>query len=380
MNDSGAAETGKLKISKYVQLWRTVKKRIVDSPNAAARFLKPSLSIETVSEGSTANTDEILIRLRDYLSLPDEPNARFNPKWLAAKLETGERAMLDALAYALRDGLVELHWEVYCPACGASPAEYDSLKNAESAIHCPACGSDFDLHLDRDVRVTFSATENLRRSRGGESVSLAPDAGNFSATRGLDLLLSPAFRKFFSGETPSENESLRIGRVAILFTDLRGSTAIYAERGDPQAYKMVREHFDILTRAVERNRGTLVKTIGDSMMASFTTSADGVLAALEAQAELRTRIAQIGGELILKAGVHTGTCLAVNLNDRLDFFGGAVNIAARVQGISHGNDVVATGEAFAEVESAALKVRVIESFDSKLRGLPHAVRVYRLVS
>lgn len=364
--------------NKYFKLWRTIKNRVTNSAEFRNQSLLPAT--EFVSKNLVVNTDKILVCLRDYLLLPGEPNVRLSPKWLAAKFQTGERTMLDALAYAVRDGLVELHWEVYCPACGASPIEYGSLKKAECDIHCLACGNDFDLHLDRDVRVTFSATENLRRIRSSKSVlSAPPDTTNLSYTRGLDLLLSPAFRKLFSDETPSENESLKIGRVAILFTDLRGSTAIYAERGDPRAYKMVRKHFDILMQAIERNHGTLVKTIGDSVMASFTTSADGVLAALEAQAELQTRIKQIGGELILKAGIHTGTCLAVNLNDRLDFFGSAVNIASRVQGISHGSDVVATAEAFNEVKSVGLKVSVLENYDSKLRGLPDTVRVYRLV-
>ena len=203
-----------------------------------------------------------------------------------------------------------------------------------------------------------------------------------TATRGLDLLLAPMFRKLFSNEAPASNESLRIGRVAILFTDLRGSTAIYAERGDPRAYRMVREHFDVLIGVIERNDGVLVKTIGDSVMATFASAPDAVRSAFEAQAELGERIAQIGGEMILKAGVHVGACLAVNLNDRLDFFGGAVNTAARVQGLSHGGDVVVTSEVFDEINSniADAQIRLTESFHSQLRGLPAPIQVHRLVS
>lgn len=367
-------------MGKYQELWRTLKERVTNSPKAAARLSKSLALTAVVSEDITKNTNETVTRLRDYLLLPEEPDARLNPKWLAAKLEIGEREMLDAFAYALRDGLVELHWEVYCPMCGARPAEYNSLKDAQCDIHCPACGSDFELHLDRDVRVTFSATENLRQKRGDESVSHALAAEDFAHTRGLDLLLSPVFRRLFSGETPSIRESLKIGRVAILFTDLRGSTAIYATRGDPRAYKMVREHFDVLTEAVERNRGTLIKTIGDSVMASFASAADAVHAALEAQAELRIRVAQIGGELILKAGVHAGTCLAVNLNDRLDFFGTAVNAAARIQGLSHGGDVVVSDEAFSEIDVSTNAFTVSEDFNTELRGLPELIHVYRLIA
>jgi len=115
-------------------------------------------------------------------------------------------------------------------------------------------------------------------------------------------------------------------------------------------------------------------------MASFALDADAVAAGLEAQTELQTRIREIGGELALKAGVRAGAYLIVNFDERFDFFGGAINTAARVQGLLHGNDVVVTEEVFTEVESAALPIIVAESFDSKLRGLPDLIHVHRLIS
>ncbi|MBA3246491.1 MAG: hypothetical protein H0T63_00245, partial [Pyrinomonadaceae bacterium] len=72
--------------------------------------------------------------LRDYLALPGEPDERLNPRWLAARLGVGERELLGALAYGVRDGLVELHWEVYCPACGLRPEEFSSLAKARGEI------------------------------------------------------------------------------------------------------------------------------------------------------------------------------------------------------------------------------------------------------
>ncbi len=122
-------------------------------------------------------------------------------------------------------------------------------------------------------------------------------------TRGLDLLLVPAFRELFAGVARAADESLRIGRVAILFTDLKGSTAMYAERGDPRAYRLVRDHFAILGERVDRNHGTLIKTVGDAVMASFASGGDAVRAAFESQAELSARAHEMGGELVLKAGV-----------------------------------------------------------------------------
>ncbi|HEU4596651.1 MAG TPA: adenylate/guanylate cyclase domain-containing protein [Pyrinomonadaceae bacterium] len=323
-----------------------------------------------------------LTALCEYFLLPGEPDARLKPRWLAQRLGVPERELLGALAYAVRDGLVEMRWEVYCPVCGRSPGEFGSLREAHGNVECAACESCFDLHLDRDVRVTFSATERVRRLRGGGGAPSPLEDDAEPATRGLDLLLIPSFWELFSGDAPADDESLRVGRVAILFTDLRGSTALYEERGDPRAYHLVRDHFAILGERIDRNRGALVKTIGDAVMASFASGTDAVRAALESQAELRAHAEQLGGELVLKAGVHAGACLAVRLNGRLDFFGGAVNMAARVQGLSRGDDVVVTDAVLADIEAeaGAPLPRVAESFDAELRGIAARVRVHRLTA
>ena len=84
---------------------------------------------------------ETLTRLRDYLLLPGEPDARLNPRWLARRLAVPERELLGTLAYAVRDGLVEMRWEVYCPVCGRSPGEFGSLKEEHANVECKACES-----------------------------------------------------------------------------------------------------------------------------------------------------------------------------------------------------------------------------------------------
>jgi class 3 adenylate cyclase len=158
---------------------------------------------------------------------------------------------------------------------------------------------------------------------------------------------------------------------------------MYAERGDPRAYRLVRDHFAILGERIERNRGSLVKTVGDAVMASFATGSDAVRAALESQADLRAHADEMGGELVLKAGVHAGACLAVRLNGRLDFFGTTVNTSARVQGLSRGNDVVVTDAVLLDIRAEGVKdapgICVAESFGAELRGVPTTVGVHRLV-
>ncbi len=153
---------------------------------------------------------------------------------------------------------------------------------------------------------------------------------------------------------------------------------MYAERGDPSDYQMVRVHFDILNQLVELNHGVVVKTIGDSVMASFSSAADAVRCGLELQVELESNLETIGGQLWLKVGIHTGTCLAVNLNERLDFFGGAVNTAARLSGLSHGGDAVISDEVMAEITVANLRFNLLESLKSQLLGLPDPLCVRRI--
>ena len=80
--------------------------------------------------------------------------------------------------------------------------------------------------------------------------------------------------------------------------------------------------------------GAVVKTIGDAVMASFGDPANAVKAALAMQARIADH------ELVLKLGVHVGPSVVVNLNDRLDYFGSTVNMAARLQGQSQGGDIV----------------------------------------
>ena len=161
------------------------------TPNAgSAETLKESADPPVSSQSPNPT---LMRRLREYFLQPGAPNARLYPGWLAKKLDVDERELLGALAYGVRDGLVEMHWEVYCPMCGGGSGNIGSLRHAGGNIECVGCQASFDLHLDRDVRVTFSASEQLRRERGGEEVPPTADEEAELTTRGLELLLVPAF-------------------------------------------------------------------------------------------------------------------------------------------------------------------------------------------
>jgi class 3 adenylate cyclase len=187
------------------------------------------------------------------------------------------------------------------------------------------------------------------------------------------------FRDLFGSEVLSPNTRLGIQTLPLLFTDLKGSTALYGELGDASAYALVRDHFELLQELVTRHGGGLVKTIGDAVMAAFPTAADAVACALEIHHVLARFNEGARQPIRLKVGLHQGPCIAArSYDERLDYFGSTVNLAARTHEQSRGDDVVVTEQILQDAAAAELLQSVRkEAFTADLRGLGQ-VRLYRL--
>ncbi|HNT77429.1 MAG TPA: DUF5939 domain-containing protein [Anaerolineae bacterium] len=183
------------------------------------------------------------------------------------------------------------------------------------------------------------------------------------------------FRDLFSSELISADETFSIRNLFIVFTDIKGSTALYERLGDSDAYYLVKEHFRILTDVVRKHNGAVVKTIGDAVMATFMVSSDAMHALLAMQAafeafDVQEKIPE--GHIIIKVGGHRGPCIAVNSNDRLDYFGRTVNIAARVQGLSTGRDIMLTRSFYEEPSVSDIVTGSdwqVRHFKAELRGI-----------
>jgi class 3 adenylate cyclase len=157
------------------------------------------------------------------------------------------------------------------------------------------------------------------------------------------LITNQTFRDIYRADTLDVNQGLKITSMTFLFTDLKGSTGLYERVGDLIAYDMVRAHFRVLNEVVAAQGGAVVKTIGDAVMATFPTPDRALRAALRMREAMQALNEKNGREdLTLKIGMHEGPCLAVTLNDRLDYFGQTVNIAARVQGLALSRSIYAT--------------------------------------
>lgn len=147
-----------------------------------------------------------------------------------------------------------------------------------------------------------------------------------------------AFRDLFSHEILKQGEKIAVDQLTFMFTDLDNSTGMYNQQGDSRATGRVIEHFDILQKAIAQKKGAIVKTIGDSVMAVFTNPSDALQAFTSAQSMIGAKGHR--NKLKLKASIHEGSCVAVNLNNRMDYFGSTVNVAARMVEMADENEII----------------------------------------
>jgi class 3 adenylate cyclase len=200
------------------------------------------------------------------------------------------------------------------------------------------------------------------------------------ALTGERVIAMPAFRRLCPEQLLRPGDDVEIGRVAIVFTDLQGSTKLYDALGDATAFHLVRDHFAFLSERVERHNGFIVKTVGDAVMAAFHDPADAVRAVLSIQDEVANfNRGRSDGGVILKLGLHLGSCIAVTAGGVLDYFGSAVNTASRLEHQCRGGEVIVSEAVLADSEAReALNGRNATEDSATLRGLSEPVRFVRV--
>src|SRR6188768_3265963 len=196
------------------------------------------------------------------------------------------------------------------------------------------------------------------------------------------ILSNQTFRDLYKADNLNIDQRLKITSLTFLFTDLKGSTALYERVGDLAAFDLVRAHFHALLEIIAAEKGAVVKTIGDAVMATFIRPEHAIVAGLRMRAAMAKLNAERNREdLVVKIGIHEGPCLAVMLNERQDYFGQTVNIAARVQSLSTSQEIHITGPvidspAVAEI-LAKQAIKPIQK-EAALRGIADKVVVYEI--
>src|SRR6476659_2557539 len=163
------------------------------------------------------------------------------------------------------------------------------------------------------------------------------------------LLTNQTFRDLYRTDTLAIGQRLKILSLTFLFSELKDRV------GDLIAFDLVNEHFRLLQEIIASERGAVVKTIGDAVMATFETPDRAIAAAMR----MREAMSDLGAErqhqsLRLKMGIHEGSCLAVTLNGQQDYFGQTVNVASRVQGLAASRSIMVTESVVENADARAL--------------------------
>jgi adenylate cyclase len=229
--------------------------------------------------------------------------------------------------------------------------------------------------------VSLHPTLNLINAIDTEQTfQLERTAWSDQASTAADVTALQVFRDLFASQVIRPGEEISIGSVTLMFTDLRDSTRLYRNIGDASAFGRVREHFEILETSIASEGGAIVKTMGDSVMATFRHPVHALRAVWNAQ----TKIAERGEPMLwLKVGMHKGPCIVVNLNDRLDYFGSTVNIAARLPAFSQGGELVFTEEINDDPEvqqffTENIKLGSLSPFTGNVKGFDEPFTMWKL--
>jgi class 3 adenylate cyclase len=302
----------------------------------------------------------------------------------ALELPAGEKAVLSLQLPAQFIIVFEpvTHAAQFIDVQGEPTKERQQLSLMYNNVHAPTGTTTLRpgplrLSLDNQtgVRVlpsVFIAAEGLHHLIGKRKPFLT----------GTRMLTNQTFRDVYKADNLNIDQRLKITSLTFLFTDLKGSTALYERVGDLAAFDLVRAHFRALLEIISSEKGAVVKTIGDAVMATFIRPEHALAAALRMRSAMDVLNTQRGTEdLVVKIGIHEGPCLAVMLNERQDYFGQTVNIAARVQSLSTSQEIHITGPV---IDSPAV-VTILEreaikpiQKEAALRGIADKIVVYEI--
>jgi class 3 adenylate cyclase len=162
------------------------------------------------------------------------------------------------------------------------------------------------------------------------------------------------------------------GSVAILFSDIQGSTELNEKLGDKAWVKLLRNHDAAVRSAIQRHDGHVVKTQGDGFMAAFTTPEQAVRCAIAIQQAFEKGRRKGAATVQIRIGIHYGD--VVHRDN--DIFGRNVAQAARVAALADGREILVS-EAVATAVEDCDDVVLTEQREVQLKGLAgdHVVTV-----
>ena len=168
--------------------------------------------------------------------------------------------------------------------------------------------------------------------------------------------------------------SVQTKKLAILFADISGSTALYEQLGDQIARQLLARCLSILQGTLNTHNGTLIKTIGDEILCTFPTAEIAMNAACEMQKSIKTDNQNSNQPLHIRIGFHYGEVLC----EENDIYGDTVNVAARVAAITRANQIMTTA---AVVDTLPLSVheKIRKILRADFRGKHEQIDIFQVM-
>lgn len=192
----------------------------------------------------------------------------------------------------------------------------------------------------------------------------------------LDSLVADSVRRLATWVAPGRSRNgLAVaddGTLALVFSDIAGSTALNRRLGDDAFAALLADHDERADAVVRGHRGQVVKTQGDGFMAAFPDPGDAVRAAVSLRDQLADPTA-VGRSLDLRIGIHAGEVVTTGG----DVFGETVAFAARVAAAAHPGQVLASRavrERADDLDGVRWSARLLPT---RLKGLPGLHRLHR---
>lgn len=163
-------------------------------------------------------------------------------------------------------------------------------------------------------------------------------------------------------------------RVTVMFTDLKGSTTIAEREGDLSSRLLIKQHNEIVFPLIAKNKGVLVKTMGDGTLSYFENAQDAVRAAVKilGACDAFNVKEKPKTPILMRVGCHTGDCIV----EKNDLFGDVVNTAARFETAANPGEVYFSEETFKALsDKSEIYCRYISTVT--LKGKSEPFRVYK---
>ncbi|MGB7326483.1 MAG: protein kinase [Rubripirellula sp.] len=444
----------------YQRMDRSIQSRRGQS---TADVMDPFADVKTLTKQSRIRIDERLERimekgatneaaegLRQVLQhWASQELSHLRPLDIADRMNIDGVDMTDACLLAAKEGLLNLCWDILCPACRVTAATTNLLSDIDAHTHCEACDVDFKSNLGDAIEMVFRAHPEIREINEGQyciggpehsphvvaqirlepseclDLSLNLAAGDYllrgprlsqssrirvqanAAPSTVDFTLSglggsytpklrigqqtitllndldtlhvvriertiprddvvtatmatanPTFRRLFPDQNFAVDTPIETETISFLATAIVNVESLYQSLGEAEAYALILGHHRILSEAVKSSGGTVVKTIGERMLAAFPKREQAVESAMC----LRLALLEAGEKTIeMGIGVHCGPTLVATQNSQLDYFGGTVRAVSELPEFA-GADTLVTEAVYSD---SAVRERYFQNLQAQ---------------